>query len=240
MKRKRRAYPMNNDIECVMRLFTPQGMPISPITGSNCSGLSRDELLGGLQAAAHGRPLGLAYLLAEFTDDAPSMTALIQHLKERVGDFLVEPAMALLLRRPLPEQVSSAVAHSAAYDVARREASVLAERAKRAHRRGCLEEYTQLKQERATAIHAATEQCRQDMMRTGRCPACHGTGTRPRSGLVCPACHGIGRISADVPAIRRVYGDRAAKQVSAAVDAIIAESTAVASAVAAQYKGMRV
>ncbi|WP_421238379.1 TIGR02642 family protein [Aeromonas enteropelogenes] len=229
---------MSSAIERVMRLFSPRGMSIQQSSGGCGSGLTRDELLGGLQVASHGRPLGLAYLLAEFTNDAPSIVTLIRHFEERVGDFLVEPAMALLLRRPLPEQVSKAMVYSAAYDAARREASVLAEGAKRAHRRGCLEEYTQLKQERAAAIHAATEQCRQYMMRTGRCPVCHGSGYRPRSGMVCPACHGIGRISADVPAIHRVYGERAAKQVSEAVDAIIAESTAVASAVTAQYKGM--
>lgn len=215
---------MEHALEMALRLFSPRSS-LGAMTRGSAGLLSREEILGALQAAAKGNPLGYHFLMAEHLLDEQSLQCLVAHFTNLLGSEAASAAAALLLRRPMPEQLERLVPKHPYYDAERRRASVLMERAKRAHRAGDEPEYQRLKSERNALLAAARDRCVDDILLTGRCPNCRGTGRRVRAGDECLVCHGSGRVVPDRRFIIDSFGHEMTMSIEREVDDILAQAS---------------
>ena len=230
---------MSKSLEMALRLFSPKGALHEPSPG-NVSNLGRDEFLGALQVAAKNNPLGYQYLMADHLLDMEATQGLLAHFNETLGSSEVAGmAMAILLRRPLPEQLDRLVLSHPHYDKERRRAAVVMEKAKRAHRAGNDHEYQRLLDERNGILGLARDHCVAEMMQSGRCPHCNGTGLRPRKADECPKCHGTGRGVPDAELVSRYFGVQMRQTVEHAVEEVIHQASDLARVMDRQVKEMR-
>lgn len=231
---------MSNALEMVLRLFSPKGALHEPSSG-NASSLGRDEFLGALQVAAKSNPQGYQYLMADHLMDEQAIQGLLTHFCATLGDDEVGcMALAILLRRPLPEQLDRLMPSHPHYDKERRRAAVVMEKAKRAHRAGNDHEYQRLLDERNEILRLARDYCVAEMLQSGRCPHCKGTGKRPRLGDECPKCHGTGRVVPDADLVSRRFGVQVRQSVDRAVDEVIHQASDLARTMDQQVNEMRV
>jgi uncharacterized phage protein len=222
-----------------LRLFSPKGALHEPSPG-NVSNLGRDEFLGALQVAAKNNPQGYQYLMADHLLDMEATQGLLAYFSETLGSSEAGGmAMAILLRRPLPEQLERLVLSHPHYDKERRRAAVVMEKAKRAHRAGNDHEYQRLLDERNGILSLAREHCVAEMMLSGRCPHCNGTGLRPRKADECPKCHGTGRVVPDAELVSRRFGVQMRQAVEHAVDEVIHQASDLARVMDRQVREMR-
>ncbi|BBS88055.1 TIGR02642 family protein [Aeromonas media] len=230
---------MSNAIEMALRLFSPKGALHEPSSGS-VSNLGRDEFLGALQVAAKNNPQGLQYLMADHLGDEQAIQGLLAHFSTTLGSGEAGGmAMAILLRRPLPEQLDRLVLSHPHYDKERRRAAVVMEKAKRAHRAGNDHEYQRLRDERNGILGLARDFCVAEMMQSGRCPHCNGTGMRQRLGDECPKCHGTGRVVPDAELVSRRFGTQMRQAVERSVDEVIHQASDLARVMDRQVREMR-
>ncbi|MCH7373806.1 hypothetical protein MM182_00150 [Aeromonas sp. MR19] len=231
---------MSKSLEMALRLFSPKGALHEPSLG-NVSNLGRDEFLGALQVAAKNNPQGYQYLMADHLLDMEASQGLLAHFNETLGSSEVASmAMAILLRRPLPEQLDRLVLSHPHYDKERRRAAVVMEKAKRAHRAGNDHEYQRLRDERNGILGLARDNCVAEMMQSGRCPHCNGTGLRPRKADECPKCHGTGRVVPDAELVSLRFGVQMGQSVEHAVDEVIHQASDLARVMDRQVREMRV
>lgn len=229
-------------IEMALRLFSPRGSLLD-VAMSGKGILGREEILGALQAAAVGRQLGYHYLMAEHLMDDGSVRALSDHFNQAVGKDVAGAALSLLLRRPLPDQLEhmikarSGQAHPY-YDKERRRASIVMEQAKRAHRRGNEIEYQRLKNERDHILTAAYNRCADEILQTGRCPTCQGTGKRVRVGVECGNCNGTGKVVPDRASIKARFSPDVCHRIDLEVDEVLAQSSDLISAMRSNLEQM--
>lgn len=230
---------MSNALEMALRLFSPKGALHEPSSG-NASSLGRDEFLGALQVAAKSNPQGYQYLMADHLMDEQAIQGLLTHFCATLGDDEVGcMALAILLRRPLPEQLERLVLSHPHYDKERRRAAVVMEKAKRAHRAGNDHEYQRLLAERNGILGLARDHCVAEMMQSGRCPHCNGTGLRPRKADECPKCHGTGRVVPDAELVSRHFGVQMRQAVERSVDEVIHQASDLAKVMDRQVREMR-
>lgn len=230
---------MSKSLEMALRLFSPKGALHEPSPG-NVSNLGRDEFLGALQAAAKNNPQGYQYLMADHLLDMEATQGLLAHFNETLGSReAAGMAMAILLRRPLPEQLDRLVLSHPHYDKERRRAAVVMEKAKRAHRAGNDHEYQRLLDERNGILGLARDHCVAEMMQSGRCPHCNGTGLRPRKADECPKCHGTGRVVPDAELVSRRFGVQMWQVVEQAMDEVIHQASDLAKVMDQQVRAMR-
>lgn len=231
---------MSNSIEMALRLFTPKGALHEPATGRQFNALGRDEFIGALQIAAKNNPLGLQFLMADHLLDPAAISELLTHFESAAsGAEAGGMALAILLRRPLPEQLDRLVASHPHYDKERRRAAVVMEKAKRAHRAGNDHEYQRLLAERNGILSLAHDHCVAEMLQSGRCPHCKGTGIRPRKGDECPKCHGTGGIITDMNMVTRRFGQEMRQRVERLVDEVIHQASDLAKVMDRQVREMR-
>lgn len=231
---------MSKSLEMALRLFSPKGALHEPSPG-NVSNLGRDEFLGALQVAAKNNPQGYQYLMADHLLDMEATQGLLAHLNETLGSSeAAGMAMAILLRRPLPDQLDRLVLSHPHYDKERRRAAVVMEKAKRAHRAGNDHEYQRLRDERNGILGLARDHCVAEMMQSGRCPHCNGTGMRPRKADECPKCHGTGRVVPDAELVSRRFGVQMWQVVEQAMDEVIHQASDLARVMDRQVREMRV
>ncbi len=230
---------MTHAIEMALRLFSPKGALHEPSSGRS-STLGREEFLGALQVAAKGNPQGLQFLMADHLGDEQAQTSLLAHFGATLGnDDAGGMALAILLRRPLPEQMDRLVLSHPHYDKERRRAAVVMEKAKRAHRGGNDHQYQRLLAERNGILSLAHDHCVAEMLQSGRCPHCKGTGIRPRKGDDCPKCHGTGRVVPDAELVSRRFGHEMRQAVERAVDEVIHQASDLAKLMDRQVREMR-
>lgn len=230
---------MSNALEMVLRLFSPKGALHEPSSG-NASSLGRDEFLGALQVAAKSNPQGYQYLMADHLMDEQAIQGLLTHFCATLGDDEVGcMALAILLRRPLPEQLDRLVPSHPHYDKERRRAAVVMEKAKRAHRAGNDHEYQRLLGERNGILSLAHDHCVAEMLRSGRCPHCNGTGIRPRKADECPKCYGSGGIITDINLVSRRLGESIRQAVERAVDEVNHQASDLSRIMNQQVREMR-
>lgn len=230
---------MSKSLEMALRLFSPKGALHEPSPG-NVSNLGRDEFLGALQVAAKNNPQGYQYLMADHLLDMEATQGLLAHFNETLGSSeAAGMAMAILLRRPLPDQLDRLVLSHPHYDKERRRAAVVMEKAKRAHRAGNDHEYQRLRDERNGILGLARDFCVADMMQSGRCPHCNGTGLRPRKADECPKCHGTGRVVPDAELVSRHFGVQMRQAVEHAVEEVIHQASDLARVMDRQVREMR-
>ena len=118
-------------------------------------------------------------------------------------------------------------------------AAVVMEKAKRAHRAGNDHEYLRLLAERNGILQLAREHCVTEMLQSGRCPHCKGTGIRPRKGDDCPKCHGTGRVVPDAELVSRRFGHEMRQAVERAVDEVIHQASDLSKLMDRQVREMR-
>ncbi|HHQ4611948.1 TPA: TIGR02642 family protein [Aeromonas veronii] len=230
---------MSNSLEMALRLFSPKGALHEP-TSSNFNALGRDDFIGALQVAAKNNPQGLQYLMADHLLDASAISELLAHFEYATGNEEVSGmALAILLRRPLPEQLDNLVSSHPHYDKERRRASVVMEKAKRAHRAGNDHEYQRLLAERNGILSLAHDHCVAEMLQSGRCPHCKGTGIRLRKGDECPKCHGTGRVVPHADMVSRRFGQEMRQRVEKLVDEVIHQASDLSKIMDRQVRQMR-
>ncbi|MFQ1996290.1 TIGR02642 family protein [Aeromonas veronii] len=230
---------MSYSLEMALRLFSPKGALNEPISG-NFNALRRDELIGALHMAAKDNPLGLQYLMADHLVDPQAIEGLLAHFSTNLGsDEVGAMALAILLRRPLPEQLERLVLSHPYYDKERRRAAVVMEKAKRAHRQGNDHEYQRLLDERNGILSAARDRCADEIPQTGRCPQCKGTGRRLRVGDECPKCHGTGRVVPDAELVSRRFGMAMSEAIESLVDEVIHQASDLVRIMDQQMREMR-
>lgn len=230
---------MTHAIEMALRLFSPKGALHESSSGRS-STLGREEFLGALQVAAKSNPQGLQFLMADHLGDEQALASLLAHFGATLGDDDAGGmALAILLRRPLPEQLDNLVLSHPHYDKERRRASVVMEKAKRAHRAGNGHEYQRLLAERNGILSLAHDHCVAEMLQSGRCPHCRGTGLRQRKGDECPKCHGTGRVVPHVELVSRRFGQEMRRLVEKAVDDVIHQASDLSKLMDRQVREMR-
>ncbi|WP_421259133.1 TIGR02642 family protein [Aeromonas sp. 602826] len=230
---------MSNSLEMALRLFSPKGALHEP-TSSNFNALGRDDFIGALQVAAKNNPQGLQFLMADHQLDAAAISELAAHFQGATGNAEAGGmALAILLRRPLPEQLDRLVLSHPHYDKERRRAAVVMEKAKRAHRSGNDHEYQRLLAERNGILSLAHDHCVAEMLQSGRCPHCKGTGIRPRKGDECPKCHGTGRVVPHADMVARRFGQEMRQRVEQLVDEVIHQASDLSKIMDRQVRQMR-
>jgi len=230
---------MSNSLEMALRLFSPKGALHEP-TSSNFNALGWDDFIGALQVAAKNNPQGLQFLMADHLVDQQAIAELLAHFGCALGSVEAGGvALTILLRRPLPEQMERLVLSHPHYDKERRRAAVVMEKAKRAHRAGNDHEYQRLLDERNGILSLARDHCVAEMMQSGRCPHCRGTGLRPRRGDECPKCYGTGRVVPDAELVSRQFGQERRQAVERAVDEVIHQASDLARVMDRQVREMR-
>lgn len=230
---------MTHAIEMALRLFSPKGALHEPLSGRS-STLGREEFLGALQVAAKSNPQGLQFLMADHLGDEQALASLLAHFCATLGDDDAGGmALAILLRRPLPEQMERLVLSHPHYDKERRRAAVVMEKAKRAHRAGNGLEYQRLLAERNGILQLARDHCVAEMLQSGRCPHCKGTGIRPRKGDDCPKCHGSGRVVPDAELVSLRFGQEMRQSVDRLVDEVIHQASDLSRIMDQQVREMR-
>lgn len=231
---------MTNSIEMALRLFSPKGALHEPAAGRQFNALGRDEFIGALQVAAKSNPQGLQFLMADHLGDEQALASLLTHFSTTLGsEEAGGMALAILLRRPLPEQMDQLVLSHPHYDKERRRAAVVMEKAKRAHRGGNDHEYQRLLAERNEILQLARDHCVAEMMRSGRCPHCKGTGVRPRKGDDCPKCYGSGRVVPHADMVARRFGQEMRQALERAVDEVIHQASDLSKLMDRQVREMR-
>lgn len=231
---------MTNSIEMALRLFSPKGALHEPAGGRQFNALGREEFIGALQVAAKNNPQGFQFLMADHLGDEGAIQGLLAHFCTTLGSSEAAGiAMAILLRRPLPEQLERLVLSHPHYDKERRRAAVVMEKAKRAHRAGNDHEYQRLLDERNRILSLANDHCVAEMMQSGRSPHCRGTGLRSRRGDECPKCHGTGRVVPDVELVSRRFGQEMRQRVERLVDEEIYQASDLAKVMDRQVREMQ-
>ncbi|MBW3844980.1 TIGR02642 family protein [Aeromonas hydrophila] len=232
---------MTNSIEMALRLFSLKGALHEPAACRQFNALGRDEFIGALQVAAKNNPLGLQFLMADHLSDTEAIQGLLAHFCTTLDcSDAGGMAMAILLRRPLPEQLERLVLSHPHYDKERRRAAVVMEKAKRAHRAGNDHEYQLLLAERNEILQLARGHCVAEMMQSGRCPHCRGTGLRPRRGDECPKCHGTGRVVPNAELVSLRFGQEMRQHVERLVDEVIHQASDLARVMDRQVREMRI
>lgn len=230
---------MSKSLEMALRLFSPRGA-LTEVTRGTAGLLNREDFLGALQVAAKHNPLGYQYLMADHLLDAAAISELLAHFECATGDAEAGGmALAILLRRPLPQQLDRLVLSHPHYDKERRRAAVVMEKAKRAHRAGNDHEYQRLLAERNGILSLAHGHCVAEMLQSGRCPHCKGTGIRPRKGDECPKCHGTGRVVPHVDMVARRFGQEMRQRVEQLVDEVIHQASDLSKIMDRQVRQMR-
>lgn len=208
--------------EMIIKLFEAQSTMFAVSGKSN--GLSREAYIAAAANASRLHPAGWQMLLASHSVDSSSLDWLLSHLTTKLGKAeIASMALLIALGRPLPAQMDTLIAKSPYYDSERRRAAIVMEKAKRAHRAGHKHEYQRLMDERNQILTLARDQVADQILQTGRCPKCHGSGKRERKGDDCPVCQGVGKVIPAITLVSRLFGAEAKAAVEREVDFLLAE-----------------
>ena len=190
-------------LELYMRLFEARSVNFVA-TGSG-SGIGHDEVLGAAAAATKRHPLGNRVILAEMGDQH-SLSELDSWAATIIGG-LSQKLVAVVMGRPLPTQLDKMIYASPRYDRARRKARVYHEKADHAAKKGDEEEVSRCKHLAKKLTDEARAHVIENIMTSGKCPKCRGTGVTERKGQQCPVCNGTGGVIPDMREIQKEYGD---------------------------------
>ena len=195
-------------LELYMRLF--EARTVNFVAHGGGSGLGRDEVLGAAAVATKQHPLGNRVVLAEMGDQH-SLSELDSWAATIIGG-LSQKLVAVVMGRPLPTQLDKMIYASPRYDRARRKARVYHEKADHAAKKGDEEEVSRCKHFAKKLTDEARAHVIENIMTSGKCPKCRGTGSTERKGQQCPVCNGTGGVIPDMREIQKEYGDERYKQ----------------------------
>ena len=86
-------------------------------------------------------------------------------------------------------------------------------------------EYISLRIENDAILKSAKERVGLEIMETGRCPVCHGTGRRERKQDECPVCQGAGVIYPAAELIGREHGQEIMARVRQVIYSILIDKS---------------
>ena len=208
-------------IEMIMRLFEARAASIETAVGRSTGALTRDEFIAAAAAGCRSHPIGWHLLMLDETQDEASAAILIEYLVRACGsEDVARAALAIIMRRPLPAQLDGLIYKSPYYMAERRRASVIMEQAKRAHRVGDNARYVNLKGQRDAIMRSARDRVADEILQSGRCPKCRGTGQMERKHEECRVCNGTGSVVPDINLVGRQLGPNAQALVSRIVDCV--------------------
>ena len=190
-------------LELYMRLFEARSVNFVA-TGSG-SGIGHDEVLGAAAVATKQHPLGNRVVLAEMGDQH-SINELDCWAATIIPSLSGAALVSVVMGRPLPTQLDKMVYASPRYDRARRKARVYHEKADHAAKKGDEEEVARCKRLAKKLTDEARAHVIENIMTSGKCPKCRGTGVTERKNHQCPACHGRGSVIPDISEINKTHG----------------------------------
>ena len=190
-------------LELYMRLF--EARSVNFVTTGSGSGIGHDEVLGAAAVATKQHPLGNRVVLAEMGDQH-SINEL-DRWAATIVPSLSGALVSVVMGRPLPGQLERFVYASPRYDRARREARVYHSKADHAAKKGDEEEVSRCKRLAKKLTDEARAHVIENIMTSGKCPKCRGTGVAQRKGDQCPVCNGSGGVIPDMREIQKEYGD---------------------------------
>ncbi|MBM7455190.1 putative phage protein [Oceanisphaera litoralis] len=226
-----------------MGMFEARSMRIGQTGGSGL--MSREQVVGALGAVSGRHPLGWLAAQAEHGGESSTLAQLTAHLRTRLTAHsahcatLPELTLAIYLRRPLPEQLRSLVAKHPRWDRERRRAAKLKVLITKEKEKGGEAEAARLQATHDEILTAARVRCEQEIMTTGRCPKCAGTGKMLRKGGDCAVCNGTGKVVPDMGIIERMAGVAAVRAVHQALDELESAATTFKRALRKRLEGER-
>ena len=189
-------------LELYMRLFEARSVNFE--SRGSIHGIGRDEVLGAAAVATKKHPLGNRVVLAEMGD---------QHSLSELDSWaatiipgLSGALVSVVMGRPLPGQLERFVYASPRYDRARREARVYRRKADHAEKKGDIDEVARCKLLAKKLTDEARAHVIENIMKSGKCPKCRGTGVTERKGQQCPVCNGTGGVIPDMREISKSHG----------------------------------
>lgn len=171
----------------------------------NAHGIGRDEILGSAAMATSRHPLGHRMVMAE-AGDQHAIKALAEWAESIIHE-LNQEVVAVALGRPLPDQLMKLVYASPRYDRERRRCAEIKAKANCLRKLGNNHDAKEKYLLADGIIHAAIEHCKKEILTSGRCPKCRGTGVMERKGDQCPVCNGTGKTIPDVSSIQEKHGN---------------------------------
>lgn len=190
-------------LELYMRLFEARSVNFE--SRGSVHGIGRDEVLGAAAVATKKHPLGNRVVLSEMGDQH-SLSEL-DRWAATIVPSLSGALVSVVMGRPLPGQLERFVYASPRYDRARREARVYHSKADHAAKKGDEEEVSRCKRLAKKLTDDARAHVIENIMTSGKCPKCRGTGITERKGQQCPVCNGTGGVIPDMREIQKEYGD---------------------------------
>lgn len=187
-------------LELYMRLFEARSVNFE----SRGSGIGRDEVLGAAALATNKHPLGNRVVLAEMGDQH-SINEL-DRWAATIVPSLSGALVSVVMGRPLPGQLERFVYASPRYDRARRKAKEHHILAEHYAKKGDEEEVARHKYLAKKITDEAREHVTNNIMTSGKCPKCRGTGVTERKNHQCQACHGRGSVMPDIAEINKTHG----------------------------------
>ncbi len=186
-------------LELYMRLFEARSVNFVA-TGSG-SGLGRDEVLGAAALATKAHPVGNRIVLADMGDECSLkyLSTMILGFGKQHRDEL----FAVVMGRPIPEQLEKLVYKSPRYKRESRRAAVVRKKSENLLQAGKLSQAAEKKIEANTIIDNAKNRVREEVLRTGKCPACRGAGVYQRKTHTCTCCLGTGNAYADLTLLKK-------------------------------------
>lgn len=184
---------------CNMRLFEARSVGFEAKGSSN--GIGRDEILGAAAIATKAHEIGNRIVLAEMGDEH-SLKALAETVAAIVPT-LKSGFIAVLMGRPLPKQLEDLIYKHPRYKRERRRSQELRIIADNLAERGKTEEAKTKVSESKSVLEAARVRVREEIMRTGKYPACLGTGLKVRKGDKWPVCQGLGTVPPNLDELRK-------------------------------------
>ena len=179
-------------------------------------GIGRDEILESATMATSRHPLGHRMVMAE-AGDQHAIKALAEWAKSIVGN-LSQDVVAVALGRPLPEQLVTLAKASPRYDRERRRSAEIKAKAKHLRNLGKSHDAKEKDLLADGILQAAMERCKKEILTSGRCPKCRGTGVMERKSDQCPICNGTGKTLTDASSIQKKYGNEMYRQFIHLVD----------------------
>lgn len=185
-------------LELYMRLFEARSVNFE--ARGNGAGIGREEILGAAAIATKAHPIGNRIVLADMGDE--------HSLKVISSSFFCcskyrDELFAVVMGRPIPEQLEKLVYKSPRYKRESRRAAVVRQKSENLLQAGKLSQAAEKKIEANTIIDNAKNRVREEVLRTGKCPACRGTGVYQRKTDTCTCCLGTGNAYADLTLLKK-------------------------------------
>lgn len=215
-------------IEMIVGMFEPRSLRLDIPTGSGL--LGKDEIIAAISLAARDNELGWQAIRAEYSGDPKAVNYLLEHFRRALLAHttqcaeLPELVLSAHLRRPIGNQLTALVNSHPRWDRERRRAAKINVLINKAISRCDDNEVARLTSTRDQILIAARVRCEQEIIETGRCPRCSGSGRMIRKDAECVPCSGAGRIIPDMQVIENKTNSIAMRAVHNALDTISSAS----------------